>query len=326
MSHYTVLVIGEEPEELLAPYDENIKVEEYEVEEVSDEEKMRFLEYYAEKESVKNTKKGQSHVNINISLDDFPKMYRKYGTDWNGNRWRVNFEGVWKEYSTYNPDSKWDWYQLGGRWAGMLLIKDDPLRCTRYKDKHPNFSWGWSEDDKADVLESGLWVDQARKEDVDWEGMAKHHILKANERYDEYEKLAEEPIEDRFRQERGKWWDDDKYPNDRHPSSPQKDYADKETMLLDMWRVKCAQNAGVIGIFEADSIPEREKYTTSAANFATYAVLGKEFGWEEPGPMGWWGMSGASDEEKEEFEQSFWEKYIEPLDGNTLLSVYDCHI
>lgn len=25
--------------------------------------------------------------------------------------------------STYNPDSKWDWYEVGGRWHGMLLLK-----------------------------------------------------------------------------------------------------------------------------------------------------------------------------------------------------------
>lgn len=25
--------------------------------------------------------------------------------------------------TTYNPDSKWDWYEIGGRWHGMLLLK-----------------------------------------------------------------------------------------------------------------------------------------------------------------------------------------------------------
>jgi len=26
--------------------------------------------------------------------------------------------------STYNPDSKWDWFEVGGRWHGMLILKD----------------------------------------------------------------------------------------------------------------------------------------------------------------------------------------------------------
>ena len=25
--------------------------------------------------------------------------------------------------STYNPNSKWDWYSVGGRWQGMLILK-----------------------------------------------------------------------------------------------------------------------------------------------------------------------------------------------------------
>ena len=28
-------------------------------------------------------------------------------------------------YSTYNPNSKWDWYQVGGRWSGMLKTKNE---------------------------------------------------------------------------------------------------------------------------------------------------------------------------------------------------------
>ena len=27
-------------------------------------------------------------------------------------------------HSTYNPNSKWDWYSIGGRWNGMLKLKD----------------------------------------------------------------------------------------------------------------------------------------------------------------------------------------------------------
>lgn len=27
-------------------------------------------------------------------------------------------------YSTYNPDSKWDWFEIGGRWKDMLIINN----------------------------------------------------------------------------------------------------------------------------------------------------------------------------------------------------------
>ena len=27
--------------------------------------------------------------------------------------------------TTYNPNSKWDWYQIGGRWQGLLILKNE---------------------------------------------------------------------------------------------------------------------------------------------------------------------------------------------------------
>ena len=54
----------------------------------------------------------------------FPELYKEKGDDWNSNRWRADENGVWSEYSTYNPDSKWDWYSVGGRWANSIKTKD----------------------------------------------------------------------------------------------------------------------------------------------------------------------------------------------------------
>lgn len=38
--------------------------------------------------------------------------------DWG---YEINEEG--NLISRYNPDSKWDWYSVGGRWSGFLLLK-----------------------------------------------------------------------------------------------------------------------------------------------------------------------------------------------------------
>ena len=54
----------------------------------------------------------------------FPELYKEKGDDWNGNTWHKDENGVWAEYSTYNPDSKWDWYTVGGRWANSIKTKD----------------------------------------------------------------------------------------------------------------------------------------------------------------------------------------------------------
>ena len=58
-------------------------------------------------------------------LKKFDKLYAKYGNDWNNGNWRENIvTGVWEEFSTYNPKSKWDWYEIGGRWKNCLMRKD----------------------------------------------------------------------------------------------------------------------------------------------------------------------------------------------------------
>ena len=54
--------------------------------------------------------------------------------------------------STYNPDSKWDWYEIGGRWSGMLLIKTSVLKEAGYKQVQTN----------TEPPPGYCWVDQAK--------------------------------------------------------------------------------------------------------------------------------------------------------------------
>ena len=56
--------------------------------------------------------------------NSFEETYAKFGEDWNSNGWRKDENGVWAVYSTYNPDSKWDWYSTGGRWNNSIKTKD----------------------------------------------------------------------------------------------------------------------------------------------------------------------------------------------------------
>lgn len=111
MSHFTVLVIGDDIKEQLAPYDENIEVEKYLVADVTENDIQQFKDYYLDKFPEKKEK-------------DFEFLYSIHGEDWNGNRYQKDPDDVWREYSTYNPKSKWDWYQIGGRWSGSLKVID----------------------------------------------------------------------------------------------------------------------------------------------------------------------------------------------------------
>ena len=103
MSHYSILVLHKEDQNidtLLAPYDENLEVEPY-LKLTFDEAIIKAKEiydddYYSEKELIKNYAEDYGY----ILLDD----------------------GL---YSTYNPNSKWDWYQIGGRFDGELMLTDE---------------------------------------------------------------------------------------------------------------------------------------------------------------------------------------------------------
>lgn len=93
MSHFTVFVVGKNPGKLLEPYSEYLKVKEWLVGAVSEEDKKVFMEAYQ---------------------DDCPgksleEIYAKKGMEWNCNSWRKE-EGVWKEYSTCNPEKRWDYW------------------------------------------------------------------------------------------------------------------------------------------------------------------------------------------------------------------------
>ena len=61
-------------------------------------------------------------------FEKFAECYEENGEDWNDNSWKLNEEtGVWEEWSTYNPDSVYDWYSLGGRWSQSIKTKSGEL-------------------------------------------------------------------------------------------------------------------------------------------------------------------------------------------------------
>lgn len=137
MSHFTVLVIGDDPEGQLEPYSEHIVLEPYvkfTKEQLIENEKW-WIQKYKEttyqkylsnpSEYAKNCS-HQEHLNYLekifpdiLTLTDeelYEQGVRYYEQDMIGKEGEV--------YSTYNPKSKWDWYVLGGRWKGYFTLPD----------------------------------------------------------------------------------------------------------------------------------------------------------------------------------------------------------
>lgn len=141
MSHFTVMVIGEDASQQLARFDERIIVDEYIVGAVSEEEKQRMLDYYTK---------------LDMFEGSFEECYEKHGRYWNGNGWRKDSTGEWQEFSTYNPDSKWDWYSLGGRWSGAFIILKDGCHGAI---------------GESGAFDNEVGVDSARKCDIDFDAI-----------------------------------------------------------------------------------------------------------------------------------------------------------
>ncbi len=101
MSHFTALVVGDVQRQL-APFDEG--------------DRTRFTPSTAE-ELAELRAKFEERRERPESLSQCGS-FEEFLTEWEGLTLR---DGKWG--STYNPDSKWDWYSVGGRWSKMLITK-----------------------------------------------------------------------------------------------------------------------------------------------------------------------------------------------------------
>jgi hypothetical protein len=136
MSHYTVMVIGPETDddlaEALAPYDENKEMEPY--------------RDYLDPDPSKFWTNNDGH------LADWPAIIAEYAAKYpdSSDIPLLDEAGLPYEVSTYNPDSKWDWYAIGGRWAGTLRLKAGVLAVP------PNTSgWVWKNAGPDELPPSG---------------------------------------------------------------------------------------------------------------------------------------------------------------------------
>lgn len=116
MSHYLVGVIVDDVTnvekavaEVLAPYDENMRVEPY--------------IYKTKAELIANGKARKEKYSKETDIQDYMKPYLEATTD--EELYELEIEDLEEdeldadgnELSTYNPKSKWDWWQIGGRFT-----------------------------------------------------------------------------------------------------------------------------------------------------------------------------------------------------------------
>lgn len=255
-----ILVIGGDVETKMAPFDENLECESkiYKTrEEVAEE--MKYVAERLLEPGQKDAKYLDAYRGGNLE-----KMsVAEFAEGW----WGMEVDDEGNVLTTQNEHSKWDWWVIGGRWRGSLLLKpgvESEVACLGDAD-----SFG-----SAPEYPDG--VDQALVREIDWERMQ----------------------------------------ND----------PEKKRRLEQHW------DTGIEGkgLFKPEYFLElfgtQEEYVRRHMRFMTRAVIDQDGEWHEAGAMGWFGFSSETADEKKEWDENFWDRFIAKLSPDTQLTIVDAHI
>lgn len=295
MSHFAVLVIGEDPEKQLEKFDENLELDryvEYTKQELIDKEKKSIEDYrtttYAQylKDPIKYSEECTNENHLNYLRNDFPKKLEMSDDDIykDSIKW-YDPEDIGPEgevYSVRNNQSKWDWYQIGGRYAGQIMVKPG------VEIEDPNFSWGWEEEDRKEITDKGFATDQAYVKDIDFPKMHR-----TEESYNESLRYWELIVEEQ----------------------KPKNSKEKDAVKFSFYKPS----------YYIERYKDKENFAKCRSSFSMWAVV-KDGVWYEKGEMGWFAMSDETHDEAVDWEMNFFDRFIKDLPEDTLLTVIDCHI
>jgi hypothetical protein len=213
-----------------------------------------------------------------------------------------------------NPNKKWDWYSVGGRWTGYFKLKavgvgvlgKPGIQAIASDYKAP-------ERDRADLC---------RKCDIDIEGMRNEAEEKAARKYDLVWSII-------GAHQRPLTWEEVKK---LHQNGV--DGKGRPNVDFDAARKYYNQQPAVVALRENetatwyevdDFLVAREEYLrrARAGALTTFAVI-KDGQWYERGSMGWWGVV-SNEEDHDEWNIKF-ASLIDGLPDDTILTIIDCHI
>lgn len=320
MSHFTVVVIGSDVDEQMEPYTEQDFTEKFE--EFEDIENDSLDEYKNKEADIVVLADGSIHTKYdnqfkNANLADYRTKYiypvdsivrkgkftelfstfEEYMEVWHGTSERDKKTGRYGHW--FNPNAKYDYYQLGGRWTG-------------YFKPNAGATGELGRSGAFDNKPTKGWVDNIAVGDIDVEGMQEEAVREANETYDKLEEVLqgrELPSWTKIHEKHGEDID-----------AARNEYNDNE-VVKDLNKV----DFFIMGDFVEVFGPNRKEYIARQKNqtMVPFAVV-KDGKWYQKGEMGWWGMS-TDEMTQDEWNTKFWEM-IKGLQPETELTLLDCHI
>ena len=250
----------------------------------------------------------------------------KYAEDYHG--YTVNEKGEIGCFT--NPNCKWDWWEIGGRYSGLLRTKPG---ADSFKGEAGLM--GTQADSKG--------VDQCRVRDLDIEGMrrARQERIRAvrTETFEKVLKKCKEKLPEgadfMLKPDAFEQWD-----------ALSEQAGDAEKHLRALWETKekkgrfcefidaekakgCPRAttlrlAGELGYGDWNGIDigqTMQQAIDSVPPICTFAVL-MDGNWYQRGEMGWWACISNEDEEWD----SKFKELFENLQEDKLITIVDCHI
>lgn len=343
MSHFTVLVPAEDKNELeqrLLPYMENC----------CEESPKEYLTFF-DKESEYKTKYEEDLIPVFISPDGMPfckydKMFEQAPNDIWSNKEYVCPSG-WSEselspkeiYSSFehymsnwgyderdsdtgrygywqNENAKWDGYQIGGRWTGLLLL-NAPKQVLQ---KNNRFTFDGTPGLMTPSNDSDMNTDSALSGDIDWDGMLAKNIADAMERYEQYHRVRAVAIEnlnpEDYREEYNKWIARSK------SERPLEQYA-LYRAITDACQSQPEEKL-YLGFDECDKyeLSHEEYLAKYQFDALTFAFIDLDGNWNERGEMHWFAIVAN---ENPDYNKTFWQ-FVKSLPDDQRVFVVDCHI
>jgi len=287
VSHFTVIVVGDDVEGQLEPFDENQQVSAYT--------RPADLSWWVG--AVRDDPEFAG-----VDWDDPHAVVAAYNKQNDDDPHFVAGDGTIVVKTTYNPDSKWDWWVVGGRWTGYFKLK-------------PGANGSLGRPGTFDNKPKPGYVDQVVKGAIDFDAMRDDAGQAASEEYDHYEAVIREfgPL----------------------PSSAFVDLYDVDKEEWTRQKTAYWQHPGIkalsreVGISEMPDrlfAVDRETYVQRARNDAGlgYAFV-YQGEWIAPGNIGWWAASDDTAESRAEYAQIV-TQLLDSLPDDTLLTLVDCHI
>lgn len=208
--------------------------------------------------------------------------FEEYCSDFCGYKLENGRWGYW-----HNPNAKWDWWAVGGRWSGSMLAKQD-LEDALYPREH-------SDDLKS--LGDYRPIDGAFKKDIAFMKMLELEKESAAVRFFKLEKAFEQ--------------------NDTSDLGPL-------TVIKEDGIYSWGDLAYQAGETLDEFLHRKGLDEDSTGGFYPYAVVDLEGDWHSEGDMGWFGLS-SNDKPETDWHTEV-QQFIDSLDDDDYLICVDCHI